>query len=232
MTHLKRHKMPRNWPLSRKEEKFVTKPDPGPHPLGRSLPLKIILREVLGHADTSKEARSILNAGKVLVDKKPRKEPRFPVGLMDVIEIPDMKKHFRVDVSSKGITLRETGVAESASKTVKIVGKTTIRGGQTQLNLHDGRNIILKKDMYSVGDSLKISLPDQKILSHLRFQKDSPALIISGRNVGERGKIKDAHPKKNMLEKSTVTITTSSGRDIQTLKDYILVGEFKAKVKA
>jgi small subunit ribosomal protein S4e len=224
--------MPRNWPLSRKEQKFVTKPGPGPHSLEGSLPLKIILREVLGLADTSKEARSILNAGKVLVDKKPRKELRFPVGLMDVIEIPETKKFFRADVSSKGITLREIGVAESASKTVKIVGKTTISGGRTQLNLHDGRNMILNKDMYSVGDSLVISLPDQKVLKHLKFQKDQTALIISGRNAGERGKIKDIHPKKNMLEKSTVTITTHSGRDIQTLKEYVLIGEFKVKVKA
>ena len=51
----------------------------------------------------------------------------------------------------------------------QIKNKTTIKDGLTQLNLHDGRNIVLKKEesnvtRYSTHDTVKISIPDQKIL--------------------------------------------------------------------
>jgi len=42
--------------------------------------------------------------------------------------------------------------------------------------------------------------------------------------VGISGKVKDFIVKKNMLEKSTVTIE-SGNREIKTLTDYILIGE-------
>ncbi|RKY00714.1 MAG: hypothetical protein DRP54_05040 [Spirochaetes bacterium] len=156
MAHLKRHAMPKWWPVPRKTHTFVVKPMPGPHPWDKSVPLKIIIRDILGYAENSYEAKKILTAGKVLVDKKVRKEPNFPVGFMDVIEIPETKKFFRMDVNEKGMGLREISEKESGMKLCKIIGKTVVKGGLFQINLHDGRNIILKRNMYNVGDSLLI----------------------------------------------------------------------------
>ena len=54
---------------------------------------------------------------------------------------------------------------EAAWKICRIEGKTTIKGGKTQLNLHDGRNIIVEDaQAYSTGDSLKLGLPEQNVL--------------------------------------------------------------------
>ena len=223
-TTLKRYLIPKYWRIPKKGNTFVVKPSSGAHRMNECLPLQVAIRDVLKYAQTAKEVRTILNSDKVMVDKKVRKEPKLPVGLMDVIEIPEAKKHFRVFVNKSGLYLETIKEAEADKKLCKITGKSTLKGCLTQLNLHDGRNIVLKKDAYSVGDSLIISLPDQKIVKHFKFEKGQPAIIVSGKNMGTKGKIHDIKRRKTMLEKSTVTIKTGE-RDIETLLDYAMVGE-------
>lgn len=224
MAHLKRYMIPGFWPVRKKENTFSIRPMTGPHPKDNCIPLQIVLRDVLKYAESAKEAKSMLSQGKVLVDKKARKDPKFPVGLMDVLEMPDANKYFRVGVNHKGLSLREIGEGDSKKKLCRINGKTTIKKGKTQINLHDGRNIIVDKDVYSVGDTVVISIPDQKILKHHVFHKGENAIVIAGKNIGVKGKIVDIRKRKNMLEK-TIVVIDSKGGEIQTLRDYILVGE-------
>ncbi len=226
MAHLKRLGIPGSWPMPRKGSKFAVRPSPGPHAIMQCMPLRVILRDLLGYADNAKESMSILSQGKVLVDKKARKSSRFPVGLMDVIEIPDARVYFRVVAGRSGLILEKTDESGASCKTCRITGKTTLKKGVQQLNLHDGRNILVKKDTYRVGDSVSISLPDQKILSHALFAKGSDCFVTGGRNIGIRGTIKEINNKKHMLEKSTVTIDVNSGsakKEIKTLKKHIFI---------
>jgi len=46
-SHMKRLTMPRTWPLPRKTNVWVQKPDPSSHPLEMCMPIGIILRDVL-----------------------------------------------------------------------------------------------------------------------------------------------------------------------------------------
>ena len=46
-SHMKRLTMPRTWPLPRKTNVWVQKPDPSGHPLEMCMPIGIILRDVL-----------------------------------------------------------------------------------------------------------------------------------------------------------------------------------------
>lgn len=225
MTHLKRLRIPKTWPIPRKGLKFAVNPDPGPHTKSGCMPLRVILRDLLGYAENARESRIILTQGKVLVDKKPRKRGRFPVGLMDIIEIPDTKQYFRMIIGESGLRLEKITQAEAAWKFCKITGKTTLKKGTHQLNLHDGKNILVKKDTYRVGDSVMISLPDQKILKHLRLEKGSHGLITGGKNIGIWGRIKEIEKKKHMLEKSTVTIDSATKKEIKTLREYIFVAD-------
>ena len=230
MAHLKRYVMPRAWPVAVKEETFIIRPSSGPHPLNRCMPLQILVRDVLGLAETASEARQILNSGKVMVDKKVRRKAKFPVGLMDIIEIPEAGKHYRVNVNRKGIFIENISSGDAAEKLCLITGKKTLKGGIEQINLHDGRNIRLDKskekgkESYGVHDSVVISLPDQKIKKHYKLEKGSPAFIFSGKNIGISGKIKEVKTRKSMTEKSMVKIT-SEHKEIETLKDYVFVGE-------
>ncbi len=215
--------MPEFWPLAKKSESYVTTPMPGPHQKFNCIPLKLIVRDSLKFAETSGEAKKILNAGKVLVDKKVRKEPHFPVGFMDVLEIPELQVRYRVNINKRGLILEKIKEDETGIKLCRITGKTILKKGVQQLNLHDGRNI-LSKGSHKIGDSLMIEIPSQKVLRHYTLRKGEPALIIAGRNRGVTGRIKDIKDRKSMLEKSTVTIETERGKDIETLKDYVVVG--------
>jgi len=216
--HLKRYKMPGFWGMGVKKEKFVVFPR-GSHPKDFCIPLQAVLRNILGLASTRKEARSILSEGKVLVDKKARKDGKFSVGLMDIIEIPDAKKSYRIEVGKGGLLLKDSRATDK--KLCRIKGKTVVKGGKEQLNLHDGRCILAGKG-YRVGDTIEISLPDQKILSHYPLKKGSQALVIAGKNTGVSGVITSLPERKYMLEKVTVSLD-AGGKKIETLREYVFV---------
>ncbi len=224
--HMKRYLIPKYWKLGKKQAKFVITPRAGPHRKEICIPLLIVLRDILKFSENAREARKIIKSGEVLVDKKKRKDPNYPVGLMDVLEIPSINKAFRVNVEKRGLVLEGIKPEEAKKKLCRIQNKRVIRGGVLQINLHDGRNILTDKDVYRTNDSILIELPSQKVLKHFKFDKNSPATIISGKNMGVRGRIKDIFDRKTMLESSRVIIQTKD-REIETVKDYVLVGEVK-----
>ena len=224
--HIKRYSMPKLWPVQKKGKVFVVRPLPGPHSLKRCIPLQIVIQKMLGLAETREEARKVLGTKKVMVNKKVRTGLRFPVGFMDIVEITDPKHHYRMDITPAGFSLEKISPADSESKLYKVTGKKVLKGGSFQLNLHDGSNILIgKKAGFHVGDSILVDFKEGKILKHTKFAKGASAKIIDGRNMGEFGKIKEIRKRKSMLEKSTVTITTGKGRDVETLDRYVFVGE-------
>ena len=98
---LKRKPAPRFWPIHRKELPWIVKPSSGSHSLQNCLPLTLVLRDILGVAQTRKEGKFILAQGKVQVNGKVRKKDDFPVGLMDVISMPDANKYYRIMPSTQ-----------------------------------------------------------------------------------------------------------------------------------
>src|SRR5438105_15235983 len=83
---LKREPAPGFWPIKRKERTWAPNTRPGPHSREKSLPLVIIIREILGYARTAKEATRIINTGKGKIDGVVRKDHRFPVQRMDAVQ--------------------------------------------------------------------------------------------------------------------------------------------------
>lgn len=238
--HFKREAAPIFWPIHRKKHVWVLKPDPGPHPLERCIPLGVIVRDFLNFAKTMKEAKKIVSQGKILVDGRVRREIHFPVGLMDVVSIPETGKNYRVLPFGKGLSLLEIDSEEAKYKICRIENKTTVSGGHIQLNLHDGRNILIKSedpskpagDIYETLDTLRISLPDQNIIEHFKIEVGMIALIIGGENIGRHGLIKSidviaGHKRR----KSLATIENKGGLTYQTILDYIFViGDKEARI--
>lgn len=64
------------------------KPSAGPHKTRECLPLILLLRNRLKYALTGKEVTSILMQRLVEVDGKVRTDRTYPVGFMDVVDIP------------------------------------------------------------------------------------------------------------------------------------------------
>lgn len=217
--HLKRLNAPRSWHISKKVHVWTTRPRPGPHPKGRGIPLIIVLRDYLKLCDSAAEGRRILGGRDVRVDGRVVTDPKFPVGLMDVISIPRLKASHRMLLDHKG-RLRPVRIEadEARFKLARIENKTTVRGGRTQLNLHDGRNIVIPKDRYSTGDVLKIELPGQKILTDYPLAKGNAAIIIAGGHVGELSAVAryevGRDPKPNMVRLDD---------GFSTIKDYVFV---------
>jgi small subunit ribosomal protein S4e len=183
---MKRITAPRSWPVPRKTNVWIAKPSPGSHGIEESMPLVVVLRDILGVADTAKEVKRILRNRDVLVDGRVVSDYEFPVGLMDVVSMPKMNQHYRMLLDRHG-KFRLVQVLEGKQnwKLCRIEGKTTVPGGKTQLNLHDGRNVLVPKDSYTVGDVVKLEVPSQKILDTYKLAKGSTALITSGSNVGQ-----------------------------------------------
>jgi len=194
MVRVKRTMIPEWWPVERKTKKFIVAPR-GPYPKNFSLPLLVLIRDVLKLAETSKEARNIIKRGEILVDGRKRKDYKFGVGTFDVIEIPALKKAWRA-IPKKGLVFIEIPESETKLKICKIVDKKSLKGNKSQLNLSDGRNLSTD-EKYSTNDSLLIGLPDQKVIEHIKFEKDSLALVLSGKNSGKIAKI-------NNIEKDRV----------------------------
>lgn len=183
---MKRITAPRSWPVPRKTSYWIAKPSPGSHGLAGSMPLVVVLRDLLSVADTAKEVKRILGNREVLVDGRVVTDYEFPIGLMDVVSIPKVDQHYRMMIDRNGkFRLVKLTEGKQAWKLCRIEGKTTVPGGKTQLNLHDGRNVLVAKDTYKAGDVVKLEVPSQKILETYKLAKGSTAMITSGSNVGE-----------------------------------------------
>lgn len=228
--HLKRLPAPRHWPIKRKAGKFTTRVIPGPHPKEHCLTLAILLREVLGYAENMREVKAILNTGQVTVDGRVRKEPRFPVGIMDVIEIKNSGDRFRL-LPKRGGGLRLVNIDESeiGYKLCRIEKKMMVPKGKLQITLHDGRNILLadgeKPSDYRTLDTLKITVPDQKLLSRIPLKTGAYAIVTRGRNIGIEGKVIEIE-KRFGTHASTVTIEDPNGNRFRTALEYVFaVGE-------
>ncbi len=197
--HLKRLAMPRSWPLPRKTSVWVTRPTPGAHSLEHSMPVSLVIRDVLGLAKTSREVRFILHNELAKIDGRVVKDTRRGVGLMDVLSLGD--EHYRCILDHNGrLRYRTISADEAGWKICRIEGKTTIKGGQTQLNLHDGRNLIVDDpSQYNTGDSLKLGLPEQSIVEHIRFGEGTRCYLIGGGHVGSTADVKEYIVKRSSM---------------------------------
>lgn len=221
-THMKRLASPRTWPIKRKGygTRFVTRPFPGPHSFEHSMPIALVLTEVLKLANSAREARSIIKAGKVMIDGVVRKDVASQVGLMDSFSLGD--EHFRVLLNTHGKLYFKKITKEQASlKPHRIINKTTLKGKKVQLNLFDGKNLIVKEDSYKVGDTLIIS--NNQIKKHLKFGKGSYIYLIGGYHVGKCGTVEEVVVFPGS-EPTRVIVKDGENR-MEGLKQYAFVVE-------
>ena len=78
-------------------------------------------------------------------------------------------------------------------------------------------------------DVLKISIPEQEILKVLKFKEGNLALIMSGKNIGQLGKVINIL-KRFGPKASTVSIQHNS-EHTETLYDYtFVIGEDQSEI--
>ncbi len=231
---LKRKPAPAFWQIHRKDLPWVVKPSSGSHSLQKCVPLTLVLRDMLGVAQTRKEGKFILAQGKVLVDGKVRKRDESPVGLMDIIAMPDADKYYRVMPSHKGLILAPISKEESTFKLVRVEDKTTVSNG-VQIALHDGSVMLVKvadpknptEVNYDTFDILKVTYPEKQVVETLKTKEGNLAIITGGKNIGKMGKIVEIEKTEaKKRRQALVVVEDAEGQRYQTILEFVFsIGE-------
>jgi small subunit ribosomal protein S4e len=206
---VKRQLAPTFWDINRKEGRFIQRIHPGSHSQKYAYPLGTILRDVLKVAKTMHEAKKIVDEGKVKVDNIMRYNVNFAVGLMDTIELIPSQQFYRfVPKNSLLLFPIEITEDEKAIKLVKIKTKNIVKGNKIQYTFHDGKTV-LSDNIYSVGDTCLIKLPELETIQHLKLETDCLVIITRGENAGKIGKIQEIKEGTFSLPKRVVILVES-----------------------
>ncbi|MCS7142952.1 MAG: 30S ribosomal protein S4e [Aigarchaeota archaeon] len=236
--HLKRLAAPVEFKVPRKRKKFIVRPVAGPHSLRESIPVAILLRDKLNLAASLREVKFVLNWGEVSVDGKVVKDYHYPVGLMDVIYIKSLEKHYRLlPVTGKGLEVIEIDPEEADHKLCMVIRKQHVKGGGLQLTLHDGKNLIYRgADIdagrkVKVGDTLKVRLSDQQVLDHLPMTEGKYGLVIRGGKRGLHGVITKIDRTLQYPARKILTLRGQTGSVSTLLSHVMVVGDERSWVR-
>ncbi len=202
---------------NKKKDTWVVRTDPGPHPKDKSIPLSLIIRDLLGYAQNLKEVKMILADGYVLVDGKTAKDYRMPIGLMDIVSFPKQETMFRMVINRQG-KLIALPVKELGTKLTQIKTRYVQKGGKITVMLHDNRNIIVDKD-YAVGDSLIIAVPHVKIEGHIPLKEGSLCYVTKGKHIGSVAKVVEF--KLLGMGRTQVKLESDDGSEFYTVRRYL-----------
>lgn len=219
-SHMKRLAMPRSWPLPRKTSVWVQRPDPCGHSIECCMPVGVILRDILAIAGTRKEANQIVHKGIVKVDGNEVKSINRGVGLFDVLTVGDQSYVCIFDKRGR-LSYNKIDSKKAGTKLCRLNGKTTIKGGKTQLNFHDGRTILVEnssKEDWSTGSTCKINLNDGSIIETYTASAGAHCYLTGGNHVGEIATIKEVEIKRSSMP-NEVNFEEGFG----TIQEYVMV---------
>ena len=217
----KRLTAPKVAKIARKGKKFITRASRGPHNKRTSIPLTVVMRDLLKIAGTVREVKAVLNEGKTFIDGKVVKDHRLPVGFMDVLSFPSVGKYYRMLYDAKGrLEPKEIDAKASVFKLCRITDKTLILKGQVQLNFHDGKNLIYDKKC-ATGDVLKVEMPSLKVLGHYPLTEGSIAYVTGGKHAGEVATITEI--KSGTLMRRPLAVLQKGDKTFETRKNYVFV---------
>lgn len=226
---LKRLAAPRTYKIPRKIYKWTVRTMPGPHPADSSIPVAVLLRDILGIAKNLREVKYILRKGYLKIDGKVIKEYKYPVGLMDVIELVPTKEYYRILPDTVGyLKPKKISGDEVSLKPLRIKNKVMVKGSKIQLTTHDGRNFIINKDselyVLKPGDTILYKYVSREVVDWFRMEPGTYALVVWGRKRGVLGKIVNIW-KPHPLRKKMVTLEVDSNI-YETVFDYVfLIGK-------
>ncbi|HIH37913.1 30S ribosomal protein S4e [Candidatus Woesearchaeota archaeon] len=223
---MKRIASPRTWNIARKTTRFITRPNPGAHSYDQGIALAVVLKEHLGICQNLKEVKYVISQKQVLVDQVIRDDHRHNIGLMDVLALPLIGKVYRLVLDKKGkLAIIEIPEKEAGKKVCKVTGKSVLKKGMLQLNLSDGRNIMVQKNDVKVGSSVVIDIPSQKMAQNLPLEKGSLILLTGGKHMGDMGTIEE-------IKEGILVYKNAENKKFQTARGHaFVIGKDKAVIK-
>jgi len=194
----------------------------------------VFIRDLTGLAENATEARKIVKSRMIYVDGSVVTDARRPLGLMDIISIPQANEHYRMLIYP-GKRLRPVKIQpdEARFKLGQVKRKMHVGGGHLQFTLSDGRNLRFRDitdevRSYRTLDTFKISLPDQRLEAVLRFKEGVYGYIHGGSKSGLHGRVVSMRREVVFPDKPTVTLELPLGGEVTTLLPNVMpVGDDK-----
>lgn len=157
---------PSHWCLDKLRGVYATRPSAGPHKLRECIPLTILLQNRLKYALSAQDAVKICRhrdadnkgEGNIRVDNKIRRDPRFPLGFMDVVNIPKTGENFRIlyDIKGRFQPIR-IDAKEAGFKLCKVKRKCLGKNKIPYIVTHDGRTIRYANPEIKKNDTIQVS---------------------------------------------------------------------------
>jgi len=225
--HLKRLVAPGSWHIPKKVQKFVMKTAPGPHNAG-ALPVGVWLREHIGLAGNASEVRKILHQRDVIVNGRACRNPQMGLGVFDIVSIPKLAKHYRIQLDKRGNLIAvDISAASAKTRLCKIRNKTTVRGGRVQLNLAFGANV-LADNTYRAKDSIVVTLGIDgeerfRIVDHFPFEEGNVAMVVGGKHSGKVARIVEIVRTASSVPNRVILVDDSTDERFETIEEYIFM---------
>ena len=223
--------MPTSWPVKKKNITFIGKPNPGSHKRKYVISVLILLREKIGYAATSKEAKQIIYNEEILLNGKRVTDIKTPCGIFDVFEIKATKEKYIILFDTVGkIKLVPT---KDDFIYLKITSKKTLPGNKFQLNFMNGYNLLIDKKTFigvKVEDTVVFDYTKKKVVSIINLKVGNYVYLFDGKFKGTFGLLKKLIPN-NGISKDNVTLEID-GKENTTAKDFCyVIGSKKEDLK-
>lgn len=212
--HLKRQKVPKNWPIKRKGTAYVVRPNAN---ISNGIPILIALRDMLKLAQNRKEVKKAIHVKNLLLNGSPVRDEKNSISLFDTLTIVPSNESYKLSLSEKGkFQIEKINAGEETHKIAKVINKKILKGKKIQLNLSDGRNF-LSDIKCNVNDSVLIDLKKKKIEKCLPLKEKGEVLVFAGKHAGKKANINKIDQVKKMAE------LTFNGEKINVLIKQLII---------
>ena len=195
--HLKRQKVPKNWPIKRKGTAYVVRPNAN---ISNGIPILIVLRDMLKLAQNRKEVKRAIHVKNLLLNGSPVRDEKNSISLFDTLTIVPSNESYKLSLSEKGkFQIEKINAGEETHKIAKVINKKMLKGKKIQLNLSDGRNF-LSDVKCNVNGSVLIDLKKKKIEKCLPLKENGEVLVFAGKHAGKKANIDKINQVKKMAE--------------------------------
>lgn len=215
MTHQKRLSAPKHYPISRKDNTYVSTVK-GSRSKENAIPANVFLRDIAEYAETDKEAKQIVENGDILRNGERLRDVKQGIGVLDLVQLPKAEENFRVLRDGKDLKFMPT---EDERTAAKIVDKK-VEGDEFVYHLHNGENFRSTTE-YQTGNTLLLKEGEQEI----ELEEGANVLVMSGRHAGETAELEEINQRGMNPDTGTVS---ENGTEFETkLENLVAVGDLE-----
>jgi small subunit ribosomal protein S4e len=173
------------------------------------------------------EAKLIIKSkeGNISINGKVRTDPKFPVGIMDIVTINKTGTNYRVNFDVKGRwRLVKISKEEAKYKLCKVTRRSMGPKKIPFITTSDGRTLRYPNPHIKEHDTIKLNLQNNEIIDYYKYKIGAHVLIVGGNNIGRAGTIEkiEKHPGSYEI----VYIKDTAGKEFSTrLTNIFITGD-------